>query len=125
MDTHTLVWLTTGGERLSATARDHLADASRTLLVSPATVWELSIKNGMGKLDLKIPLPDLVQRALAHPRIILLPITPRHALGVRDLPQHHRDPFDRLLIATALAEGCPIVSKDTSLDAYEGLQRIW
>jgi PIN domain nuclease of toxin-antitoxin system len=94
--------------------------ADSGIVVSAVSVWEVAIKRGLGKLDAP---PDLLQR-LETARVELLPITARHADRVATLPNHHRDPFDRLLVAQAQVEGFTLVSADGNLDAY-GTDVLW
>ena len=92
--------------------------------VSPASYWEIAIKISLGKYQLSEPLGVFIHRELAENAFSVLPITPGHADQVARLPFHHRDPFDRLIIAQSLSEAMPTVSADAAFDAY-GIQRIW
>ena len=121
---HTFIWLVTDPSRLSTRARTYLADPDRRLLLSIASGWEMAIKTAVGKLPLSIPLDELLLDAPARALLEWLPVRPSHLLGVAGLPHHHRDPFDRLIVAQALAEGVPVVGADPALDAY-GVSRIW
>lgn len=114
LDTHIVLWAMADDARLPAALRDAIAQAE-ALFISAATVWEVAIKSGLGKLD--VP-PDLFDRALAagaQP----LPITWTHARAVAGLPPHHADPFDRLLIAQARTDGLALVSVDRQFRAYD------
>jgi PIN domain nuclease of toxin-antitoxin system len=124
LDTHTFLWMGDSPERLGERARETLLDPSHNFGLSIASVWELAIKVSLGKLTLAGSLEALVKAGLAHPRIDLIPIELAHVLRVQELPRHHRDPFDRLLVAQALTGAMPIVSRDEALDAY-GVLRIW
>jgi PIN domain nuclease of toxin-antitoxin system len=124
LDTHAFLWMGDSPERLGAAAREALLDPSHRAALSLASVWEMAIKIGLGKLTLSTSLDALVAAGMTRARIELLPIELSHVLHVQDLPWHHRDPFDRLLVAQALAASIPIVSRDTALDAY-GVRRIW
>jgi PIN domain nuclease of toxin-antitoxin system len=125
LDTHTLLWQGISPARLSARARQLLDDASTERLVSVATLWEMAIKVGLGKLALRQDsFERLIDEGLAAAKATLLHIEPRHVKFVATLPHHHRDPFDRLLVAQALAENVPLLSSDTELDPY-GVQRLW
>ena len=93
------------------------------LWLSLASVWEMSIKQGLGKLGLRRRVERTVEIAIRH-GVRLLPIELAHVLAVRGLPPHHGDPFDRLLIAQAHTEGLALVSRDAALDAY-GIVRVW
>lgn len=87
-------------------------------------MWEIAIKVSLGKLVLAPPLEELISHQLAQNGIALLEIQPKHLVVVSQLPYHHRDPFDRLVISQAIAEQLPIVSCDTLFDAYP-ITRLW
>jgi len=120
LDTQAMVWLLAGDERLPARARVAIT-ASARLVVSATSLWEVAIKRSIGKL--RVPA-DLSRRLAALRQVELLPISPLHAEAVGELPLHHRDPFDRLLVAQALAEKLAIVSSDPALAQY-GVDVIW
>ena len=120
VDTHVLLWWLTDDPGLSPTARDALAEPRNEVLVSTASMWEIAIKRGLGKLSAPDDLPDHI----ASEGFGWLPISAEHAWRVRDLPPHHRDPFDRLLVAQALVEELPIVSADPRFAPY-GVDARW
>ena len=122
IDTHALIWFADGNHRLPANARQFVEDMTNVIYVSIASVWEMSIKEGLNKLRLGRPLKDFLNRELVS--FDMLEINMAHALGTVALPQHHRDPFDRMLVAQALHEGLPVITGDSEFDAY-GIQRIW
>ena len=124
LDTHAFLWAAADAPELGRRARKRYLDPETDLLLSVASVWEMAIKTGLGKLRLTVPLDELVERGIEGQGIALLPIALEHALAVRALPFHHRDPFDRLLAAQALAEGVPILSADCVFERY-GVERIW
>ena len=124
IDTHTLIWYEADDPKLSARANLAVSDASNDCLVSVATLWELAIKTGIGRLELSVPFHELVRERIRADRLSILPITGEHLIAVADLPMHHRDPFDRMLVAQALVERIPIVSVDAALERY-GVERIW
>ena len=124
LDSHAFVWLVTDPAALSPRTRAYLNDPDLRLLLSVASGWELAIKDGLGKLELDIPLRELIVDATAQALVEWLPIRPSHMLRVGSLKLHHRDPFDRMIVAQALVEGVPVVSVDPALDAY-GVDRIW
>jgi len=124
LDTHTLIWFIEGNPALSMTARRHIEDTSNELYLSVASLWEMAIKVSLGKLTLAQPLGTLIPQQLALNSIQLLNITVSHVAEVASMPFHHKDPFDRLLIAQSLVEGMPIIGVDTVFDAY-GVSRIW
>ena len=113
VDTHVALWLWSAPERLGAAHRDILYSDARRLL-SIVSLWEISIKAGLGKLTSP---PDLLLAA-EESSMTLLPVEARHALAVRDLPRHHGDPFDRMLIAQAQVEGLTLLSEDRRFPAY-------
>jgi PIN domain nuclease of toxin-antitoxin system len=115
LDSHAFLWWLAGDPKLSAEARRAMADPSSVVHVSAATVWELSIKTSLGKLDLDGA--DLVEEVEEND-FIELPITARHSLAAASLPRHHEDPFDRMLIAQAQLESLTIVTRDSLFRAY-------
>ncbi len=124
LDTHTLVWSSDDLPRLSAIALAAIQDPANDRVISAALIWELSIKVGQGKLGLSLPYRQWMDKAIADLRLSILPITVEYAERQSTLPLHHKDPFDRLMIAQALVEGIPIVSVDPVFDPY-GVTRIW
>jgi PIN domain nuclease of toxin-antitoxin system len=124
LDTHTLLWFLWADPRLSGLAHSLINDPANDVLVSVASCWEIAIKVGTGKLNLGESSRTYLPRELNRNAFGLLPITLDHATAVEMLLPHHRDPFDRLLVAQALAEGIPLVSGDAALDAY-GVDRRW
>jgi PIN domain nuclease of toxin-antitoxin system len=123
IDTHTLVWWMVDGSRLSRRASETLSDLSNRILISAVVAWELAIKVNVGKIH-PPTLISLLEGALAQQVFAELPISLEHAVRAGLLPLHHRDPFDRLLVAQAQAMGAPILSADRALDAYD-VRRIW
>jgi PIN domain nuclease of toxin-antitoxin system len=117
LDTHTLLWFDGGDTRLSKRARRMLENPEAELLVSAASVWELAIKSARGRLTLPRPLDEYVGE-LADAGYWLIPITAAHAARVVTLPDHHRDPFDRLLAAQALSDTLPLVTRDRIFRKY-------
>ncbi|MDO8185352.1 type II toxin-antitoxin system VapC family toxin [Conexibacter sp. JD483] len=120
LDTHAALWWLDGGERVGPRASDALVDSTNEVLLSAAVVWEVAIKRSLGKLRAPAGFAAEIQSAGALP----LPVTVAHAEAVEQLPWHHRDPFDRLLIAQALAEGATLVSRDEQFAAY-GVPLVW
>src|SRR5947209_10988460 len=115
LDTHSFLWFAEDDPRLSATARALIEDAANEVLLSLGSVWEIAIKVSRGKLQLDQPLLTLVQQEVRLDGMVLLAITLDHLAVVSTLPFHHRDPFDRLLVAQAQVEAVPLVSVDTAL----------
>jgi PIN domain nuclease of toxin-antitoxin system len=124
VDTHTLVWMLHNSPELSPTARTLAADLTNDVLVSIGSAWELAIKHSLGKITLKMSFREFIEGAVRSARLAMLPITVDHLDRLGALPHHHRDPFDRLLVAQALVEGVPLLSRDENLDAY-GVSRLW
>ncbi|MGH3933042.1 MAG: type II toxin-antitoxin system VapC family toxin [Pseudonocardiaceae bacterium] len=115
LDSHVVLWSLHSPERLSAAAITAITDPTNSVDVSVATLWELSIKQSIGKLTVDGDLREHLMRQ----RFAELPVLGEHALAVRDLPLHHRDPFDRLLIAQARCEGHTLVTSDQAMTAYD------
>lgn len=124
IDTHTLLWMLQDSPELSENARAVATNLSNEILLSMASAWEIAIKHTLGKINLRSPFREFIEGAVTHAGLTLLPITLEHVGRIADLPLHHRDPFDRLLVAQALAEGVPLLSRDELLDAY-GVRRLW
>lgn len=124
LDTHSFLWFVTLNPKLSVEAKRLMVAGDNELLLSVASVWEISIKVSIGRLPIPEPLDTFVPKQLQINRIGLLPIEPRHAFEVARLPFHHRDPFDRLLIAQAKVEGLPIIGADSAFDSYS-IKRLW
>ena len=118
LDTHVFVWTVSEPERLSATARRVIEDARNELLLSIASVWEMAIKSGTGKLTLPHPAIAFVQRQLVLHSITLLPIKLSHLERLEKLPPHHCDPFDRLLVAQCMDEDATLITVDSQLQLY-------
>jgi len=114
LDTHLFLWFVDGWSRVPKTAQDHIEEADQ-ISISAASLWEIAIKAGIGKIDAPIArLPALVERSGFHH----LPVAAEHAVEVARLPRHHRDPFDRLLIAQARATGMKLLTVDAALKRY-------
>lgn len=118
LDTHTFLWWDQKSTTLSAKALALFQDTSTSLLLSVASVWEMQIKLSLGKLTLPAPLMQIINNQITINQIALLPITLSHISGLAGLPMHHRDPFDRMLIAQAITEGIPIISADPAMAEY-------
>jgi PIN domain nuclease of toxin-antitoxin system len=124
IDTHKLLWSVEDPSKVSAAALAVMQDPANDRLLSAATIWELAIKVGQGKLVLSMPYRPWMETAIADLKLTVLPITVAYAERQSALPPHHKDLFDRLLIAQALVEGIPIVSADVAFDPY-GVTRNW
>ncbi len=123
LDTHAFLWFIDDSSRLSTQAKD-LLNSDADLLLSTASLWEIAIKASIGKLILAQPYNVLIPQQLALNSIEILPINLAHLALLSTLPFHHRDPFDRLLVAQAMVESLEVVSADASLDAYS-ITRLW
>ena len=124
LDTHSFIWLAAGDDRLSDTCSDIYLDTANDFYLSMASLWEMAIKASLGKLSLGRPLSVLIETAKKTQGARILPIELEHVCEVEGLPFHHRDPFDRLLVAQAKIEGLPLMSCDAVFDLY-GIQRVW
>ena len=118
IDTQCCLWMTGRTGRLSAPVREQLADPATTLFFSSASVWEISIKHATGKLRLP-QAPSSYVASLSEFRLLPLVVTWEHAIRVGELPLHHRDPFDRLLIAQAQLERLPVLTADPIFARYD------
>lgn len=118
LDTHVLIWSATDPGRLASTARKEIEDGSNDLFVSVVSGWEIAIKQSLGKLELPKPAEEWLPEVLLRTGFEAVEPGLAAALRVRALPWHHRDPFDRLLIAHALAEGYTVVSHDRVFREY-------
>lgn len=124
LDTHAFLWFVLNDPQLRASAKALIEVPTNDILISPASYWEIAIKVGRKKLDLFASYDDFMRRGIVGNDFEILPIEPRHASLLTTLTLHHKDPFDRLLVAQALVEGIPLVSCDPALDVY-GIQRLW
>ena len=120
LDTHALIWALEANPRLSTTARDVIEDSANTVLVSVVSAWEIQIKKALGRLATPNNLEDVIEAAGFLKRLVTFADV-RH-LGA--LPTHHKDPFDRMLVAQAMGEGAPLVSADPEIARYP-IQVIW
>ena len=124
LDTHTLIWFLTGDKKLSDKARHLIDNPDNRKFLSIASLWEIAIKVSLGKLALNKPFEKLFPEQLHFNRIEILDITVDNLIKLTTLPFHHRDPFDRLIVAQALVERLPVIGADVIFDAY-GINREW
>lgn len=124
LDTHTFLWWAHDPARLSRTAYAALYDLQHTLYLSVASIWEIQIKIQIGKLILPKPLAHVVENQQHINNLQLLTIAPAHIYQLDTLPLHHKDPFDRMILAQAFAENCTIVSVDGVFSQY-GAPVLW
>jgi PIN domain nuclease of toxin-antitoxin system len=119
LDTHLLLWVAGTPRRLSARTRQLLDDAESVLLFSSVSLWEVAIKRGLGREDFAVE-PRLLLRGLRENGYEELPIRSEHAIATNDLPDIHKDPFDRMLIAQSLVEGITLLTSDPLVARYPG-----
>ena len=124
LDTHTFLWFGLASPKLSEYAQTLIQNPRNRKHLSLASPWELSIKISTGKFQLAQPVDEFFKEQMRLDDIGFLPITLAHIARVSTLPFHHRDPFDRMLVAQSLTENIPLVSADAALDAY-GIIRLW
>jgi PIN domain nuclease of toxin-antitoxin system len=124
LDTHAFLWFIGGHPKMPDSARALIEDSSNQSLVSVVSLWEMAVKLSLQKLDLGQPFDPFIPQQLARNGFGLLHIGVKHVAELISLPFHHRDPFDRLLIAQANTEQMPLVSRDAAFDAY-GVTRLW
>jgi PIN domain nuclease of toxin-antitoxin system len=124
LDTHTFIWYVTDNSRLSNQVLEFINDENNEILLSIASLWEIAIKQNLGKLSSNQPFEIFITQQLNFNDFRLLDIKISHVAVVATLPLHHRDPFDRILIAQALVENIPILSADKIFDLYP-IRRIW
>lgn len=117
LDTHTFLWLDSEPEKLSQHIQELCQDPKNTLLLSVVSIWEIQIKKQLGKLELRIPLSEIVREQQEN-GIEILVIESAHILGLESLPNHHKDPFDRLLISQAVVEDAILISADPLIKQY-------
>ena len=119
LDTHIFIWWNGNLDLLSPAARSLCEDKGNTLVLSLASIWEMQIKYQLGKLTFNQSLPEIIQSQQRDNGVELLSITTEHIYALQKLPTHHRDPFDRLLIAQANAEQLPLITADSAFHQYE------
>lgn len=119
LDTHVWLWLQTTPERIRPDTLARLGNSDNVLLLSAASAWEIAIKFALGKLPLPMPPAQYVPQRMEQSGTTGLSVQPVHALRVASLPDHHRDPFDRLLVAQAQIEGITLVTLDEQITRYE------
>jgi PIN domain nuclease of toxin-antitoxin system len=119
LDTQILLWVAGQPERLSAAARRQLTNSKNELLFSAASLWEVAMKSSLGRADFRVE-PRLLRRGLLDNGYTELPVTSEHAVSIDALPDLHKDPFDRILLAQALTEGITLLTADAQLARYPG-----
>jgi len=124
LDTHVFMWAITGDPRLSADASRTFTNPNNEVLLSVASVWEIVVKAAAGKLPFPRPVSSNLRAELKKTSTAVLPMLLQHALQVEKLPLHHRDPFDRIILAQAIEEKIPVVSNDQKFRLYP-VQLLW
>jgi PIN domain nuclease of toxin-antitoxin system len=124
LNTGTFLWFIADSDRLSINARNYIADLENELTLSVASLWEIAIKSSLGKLELLRPFDQLIPEQLEINAVDILPIELKHLSSVIKLPFHHRDPFDRLIIAQSITEDMPVISGDKAFQMYP-IEAIW
>ena len=124
LDTHTLLWIVTDSPKLSKKAKKLYLETNNLILFSLASVWELAIKSSLGKIEFEKSLEKFVEEHVKRNNIQILNIELPHLLRVEQLPFHHRDPFDRLLISQLIENNLSIISCDKMFDLYD-VKRVW
>jgi PIN domain nuclease of toxin-antitoxin system len=124
LDTHALLWIVSGDSRLSKKARSVYLDEANAIFASMATIWELAVKISLKKMEITGGLSDFVTEHVHGNSMELLPIQLAHCCQLQTLAFHHRDPFDRMIIAQAIVERLTIISADKEFDPYP-IKRIW
>lgn len=124
LDTHTFIWWDNDPSRLSATALSLCSDPANDLILSVASLWEMQIKRQLGKLELRLPLADIVRHQQTTNGITVLPVTQAEVLALDGLPAVHKDPFDRLLVAHAITQAAVLVSADPIFEEYP-VRAVW
>jgi len=118
LDTHAFIWADGEPQKLSPAAKAACEDPANQIFLSAASVWEMQLKLMLGKLTLRKPLRPLIEDWVQQSGLVLLPVQVEHVLLLDTLSPHHKDPFDRMLIAQAMAESCSIVSHDRVFPLY-------
>ena len=124
LDTHVILWAVFETHRLSGRARGLILDPANVLFFSAVSAWEIATKAGTGRLTLHVTVSEFLDAQRQHLKLTDLSLTPAQAAGIAQLPDHHRDPGDRLLIAQALAEGIPILTADRQIRRYP-VEVLW
>ncbi|KAA1179529.1 type II toxin-antitoxin system VapC family toxin [Rhizobium tropici] len=123
LDTHILLWATVASQQLPEKARDLIEDLDNTIAFSTASIWEVAIKAGLARPDFAVNARRLYENLLEN-GYEELPVFGQHAAAVADLPDIHKDPFDRILIAQAFVEGISLITADKTVASYGGLVRL-
>jgi PIN domain nuclease of toxin-antitoxin system len=125
LDTCTLIWLSGNRKELSLVARQLIAANAGSLYISAISAWEIAVKSSTGKLVLPTPVDDWYHDVLIHHGIEEIPVTGKHGIASAELPRLHSDPADRIIIATALAEGLTLLTPDPTIRQYPNVKLAW
>ncbi len=118
LDTHTLIWYFEDNSELSYKAKSIIEDTNNEIFVSMASLWEIGIKVALGKLTIPFDIDQIMAR-IRREAMNMITIDIKHVKGIQTLPHHHRDPFDRMIIAQAKADNCTVITRDATFDAYD------
>jgi PIN domain nuclease of toxin-antitoxin system len=118
-DTHIFIWFFQGDGRLTARHRSLIEDPRNTIFLSFASLWEIAIKVSLKKLELSVSFQDMIDFEIPRSNFSISPLTAEHLIQLQRLPLHHRDPFDRLIIAQSIVEGVPIITSDPKFKLYD------
>lgn len=124
IDSHALIWYVDQDNLLSPASHAAISDPTNDLLLSAGSIWEIGIKVGLGKIILTQPFKPWMNQAISDLDVTVLPLSVEYVDVQSNLPRHHGDPFDRLIVAQAIIEQVSIISADVNLDAY-GITRVW
>jgi PIN domain nuclease of toxin-antitoxin system len=125
LDTHVFIWLDSKPEKLSKLALDICQDRTNELHLSMVSIWEMQIKNQLGKLHFEVPISEMVNVQKQENDLRIMGIEMEHIFRLKDLPAHHNDPFDRLLLSQSLENNIPIISADTKFEKYSEVTVLW
>lgn len=124
LDTHSFLWFIAGDEQMSEKARDLIEDVENDICLSVGSLWEMSIKISLGKLTISGPFAEIIPRQIEQNSIDLMPIAMQDMSRLVDLPFHHRDPFDRLIIVQAITRNVPVIGNDAEFSNYP-VDLVW
>jgi PIN domain nuclease of toxin-antitoxin system len=124
LDTQAFLWFVLDDPKLSQVAERSISDSTNEIFISPASFWEVAIKISLGKYSLAVPYDVFWKQAIEGNAFVILPIELRHTKLLATMPFHHKDPFDRLIVAQAQAENISLISNDAELDVYS-VHRMW
>ncbi|MDD2722950.1 MAG: type II toxin-antitoxin system VapC family toxin [Methylovulum sp.] len=124
LDTHVFLWLRTEPEKIPEQVLAAYYDINNDVYLSLASIWEMQIKHQLGKLDLEVPLKDMIEKQRANNGLQILSVEPRHIYGLAELPFHHKDPFDRIILIQAKLDGLELATADTAFCHY-GVNLFW